>query len=303
MGDQGGRHKSNNNQGGQQENSPESVKESYPAAVTLAILAMSPYIVALTAFYFLLPNIFADTGISREILYVVVSLSTAGYAFGALVSGYLVQCFPLRPLFFISEGIQLVGSALSAAAMNGTMMGIGIVLMGLGTGFLLVIALPPVIRRFPPKNLPISAVAINLGFFGALTVGPVAGGLLYFGGEWRIIFIAAAAVAVLNIILGYFFEPSTPSFNPKTRLDVSAITLGLFGTFLTFLAAGEAPIVGFGSPLFIAPLTIGLILLVALLVSEYIKKNPLSPVKTVVHTIPLTGILMAMTGGVFCSLC
>ena len=55
--------------------------------------------------------------------------------------------------------------------------GVGRVLQGLMTGLLLVIALPPVIQRFPPPRMPTTAAAINIGFFGAVTVGPLLGGI------------------------------------------------------------------------------------------------------------------------------
>lgn len=53
-----------------------------------------------------------------------------------------------------------------------------------GQGLLLVVALPPVIRQFPAEKLPYTAALIDLGFFGAIAVGPLVGALTAsFGGR------------------------------------------------------------------------------------------------------------------------
>ncbi|HJU19542.1 MAG TPA: hypothetical protein VJ770_24065 [Stellaceae bacterium] len=45
-------------------------------------------------------------------------------------------------------------------------------------------ALLPVIRNFPPERLPITAAAVNLGFFGA-AAGPLLGGVVAAAHAWR----------------------------------------------------------------------------------------------------------------------
>lgn len=49
--------------------------------------------------------------------------------------------------------------------------------------------------------------------------------------------------------------------------------------------------------MFAAPLAIGLIAFVALIVVEYKKEEPLAPVKQMWHTVPLIGTLAGMAGG------
>jgi hypothetical protein len=62
------------------------------------------------------------------------------------------------------------------------------------TGLLLVIALPPVIQRFPAQRMPTTAAAINIGFFGAVTVGPLLGGITAYGHAWRTFYAALGAL-------------------------------------------------------------------------------------------------------------
>jgi hypothetical protein len=91
--------------------------------------------------------------------------------------------------------------------------------------------------------------------------------------------------------------PDADPPNPDMRFDLAAVALGLPATVLPFWAVGELTGPGFRSPLFIAPLTLGVACFVALLVVEYRRKEPLAPVKQMWHTLPLVGTLAAMIGG------
>jgi MFS family permease len=57
---------------------------------------------------------------------------------------------------------------------------------------MLVVALPPLITRYGVERLPRTAAAVNIGLFGAVTVGPVLAGLIA-AQSWRIAFAVAAA--------------------------------------------------------------------------------------------------------------
>jgi hypothetical protein len=65
----------------------------------------------------------------------------------------------------------------------------------------------------------------------------------------------------------------------------------------SFWGASELTGHSFGSPLFIIPITIGLLSFVALLLTEYHKEEPLAPIKPMWNTVPVCGILVAMFGG------
>jgi MFS family permease len=262
-----------------------------------AVLALAPFIIALTSFYFVTKSVAADLHAGMTSLTVGISLATAGYCFGALLGGDFILRFPQRPLFLVCEGLFVGGATLGAAATTGAMLAGGSILMGFATGLLLVVALPPLIQRFPPARLRYTSIFVNLGFFGALTAGPLLGGALSTGSLWRVIYGAVAGVAAVNWGLAYFTLPVRKPLNPGFPFDWPAIALGLLGTFLTFWGAAEAQGQGLGSPLFIGPIAAGALCLLALLVIEYRKRMALSPVRPLSSTIPVTGIAIAMTGG------
>jgi hypothetical protein len=165
------------------------------------------------------------------------------------------------------------------------------------TGLLLVIALPPVIQRFPPDRMPITAAAINIGFFGAVTVGPLLGGIVAYGHAWRWFYAGLGGAGTMVFVLALLTLPTRDPPNPAMRLDLSGIMLGLAATVLPFWAVGELTGHGFTSFLFMVPLAVGMACFVALLLVEYHRSEPLSPVRDMWHTFPLVGTLVAMVGG------
>jgi MFS family permease len=273
------------------------LEHSYISTLAIALLALSPDLVLATALILLQPRILADLRSTPTVLEVSFGLSNAAYAFGALLAGDLTQRFRQRDLFFVCEGSFVIASLCCAFTTNVDLFVAARVVQGLVTGMLLVVALPPLIRRFGPERLPFTAGAVNIGFFGAITVGPLVGGVFTAGHTWRWLFAAVALLGAIGFALGWVTLPSQEPADRGMRVDRSALTLGLLATVLPFFGASELMSVSFSSPVFWAPVAIGLACFVALLVSEYCKKDPLAPVKLITQTRAVVGTLAAMLGG------
>jgi len=162
---------------------------------------------------------------------------------------------------------------------------------------LLVIALPPTIRRFSAARIPLTAVFINVGLFGGVAAGPLLGGIVATTHGWRWLFGVYAALGVATWCLGWLTLAEEDPFNPKLPVDLSALLLAAAATVLPFIGAGLLAQVGFKSPLFWAPLAIGLVSLAALLITEFNKNEPLAPVKRMWTTLPVIGTIAATIGG------
>lgn len=276
---------------------PRPFEESYGIALGTAILSLVPYIILTSAVPLYREQVVRDLGTTATGLEIVNGLGTAAYAFGALLAGDLINRFRQRALFLLAEALFILGCATCAIAGDIAAYGAGRVLQGLMTGLLLIIALPPVIRRFPAERMPITAGAVNIGFFGAVTVGPLLGGLVAFGQAWRWFDAGLGAAGCVTLVLASLALPRQEPPDRGMPFDAAGIALGLGATVLPFWAVGELTEHGFASPLFIAPLASGLLCFVALLLLEYHKAEPLSPVKQMWHTFPLIGTLVAMVAG------
>lgn len=271
--------------------------ENFGLNLTVAIFAIAPYIVVTTASVLFLNDLIAELRIERTGLEIVFGLSTAGYAFGALLGGDLIQRFVQRPLFFACEAVFVIGALIAAISGNIVEFGTGSVLLGFATGLLLIVALPAVVQRFPADRLPTTAAFVNIGFFGAVAAGPLVGGAVGEAHLWRWFYGGLAATGALTLLLAALTLPDIEPKNPQAPFDWHAVLLGFAATVLPFWAAGELVGHGFNSLLFIVPLVIGGVCFVAMLLTQYHKKEPLAPVKPMWSTMPLAGVIVATIGG------
>lgn len=269
----------------------------YGITVAVAIVALAPFIVVSTADVMFVRQVQAALHMDQLGSQLISGFAIAGYAFGALVGGDLIQRFHQRYLFLICEALFVVGCALAAAGPDVVVFGAGRVLMGFATGLLLVIALPPVILRFPPEKLSSTMSWVDLGFFGAVCAGPLVGGAVAAMHAWRWFFAGLGAVGLLNFIAAVATEPLYDPPNPGLRFDYWAWILGFGAVVLPFWATGELASHGFDSLLFTVLLAAGMVCFVALLLVEYHQQEPLSPVKPMWSTIAVIGTLVAMIAG------
>ena len=127
--------------------------------------------------------------------------------------------------------------------------------------------------------------------------GPLVGGAVASGHAWRWFYGGLGAVGVLVLTTALFTLPDQEPPNPGLKFDLAGVVLAFGATVLPFWAAGELTGHGFGSFLFTVLLVIGLASFVALLLVEYHKAEPISPVKQMWHTFPIIGTWVATAGG------
>lgn len=269
----------------------------YGATLAMVLLALVPDIILTTAFTLLEPGIGHAIKVGPTAAEVTNGLSNASYAFGALSAGYLIQRFRPRRLFLLSEAAFVLGSALAATSGGIIAFGAGRILQGAATGVLLVVALPPLTTQFSSRRLPTTVAAVNIGFFGAVTLGPVVAGPVLALGLWRWLFAVVGIVGAVGFAFGWLIVRGDPPRNPGRKPQWSMFALAAAATGLPFFGTSELTSVPFSSPVFLGPLVAGLAALVALVVSQYRRSNAVVPVKYIKNPLPLAGTLVAMVAG------
>jgi predicted MFS family arabinose efflux permease len=276
---------------------PPQRQKRYTPLLCAALFALVPYILVASGESLYRQQVMRDIGAGANALSVIAGLSVAGYAFGALLAGDLINRVHHRTLFIANEVLFVIGWCVVAAAPGAWTYGIGRVLAGFATGLLLVTALPPVVRGFPPGRTPFTAAFVNIGFFGAIAAGPLLGGAVAAIHAWRWLYAGFAALGVLTIVLALVWMPNEEPGDPDMPFDWHGLLLGLLATSLPFFASGELRAHGFSELIVAAPLGIGLVCFAALMIVEYFKKDALSPVQRMWTTFPVAGTIIAMAGG------
>ncbi|MDR7301738.1 MFS transporter [Haloactinomyces albus] len=270
---------------------------NYPTAVALALLALCPFIVLSTAVPVFERQLITALDTTAFGAGLAGSLANAGYAFGAVAAADLIRRLSPRAVYLLCEAGFVVGSLLSAFASSITMFTIGRALQGVTTGMLLVAALPPLVTNHGAAKLPLTAAFVNLGLFGMVTLGPVVGGLVAGFTTWRAPFVGVAALGVIGMTFGVLGFGRAKPHSRRAGFDWSAIPVAATATFLPFFAVAWLTSSSFTAPGFLLPLVVGLAGLGTLLVRQYRKDRALMPLKLLAHTLPITGVSVAMVAG------
>ncbi|MFC9603483.1 MFS transporter [Streptomyces niveus] len=270
---------------------------NYPAAVALALLALSPYLILTTATSLAEPQIMGGIGATQYELQLSSGMSNAAYAFGAVAAADLVQRFARRRIYLICECGFVLSSVLALSAQNIGMFAAGLVLQGLFTGMLLVAALPPLIIGHPIDKLQTTAAVVSLGLFGMVAFGPLVGGLVGSLGGWRPLFAGVGTLALIGLFIGSLtFEGNDPP-DRRAGFDWTAIPLAFGTTALPFFGVSWLTRGDFSDPQFYVPVFVGLLCGVFLVGGQYRKAKPLMPVRPISNTLPVVGTLNAMLVG------
>lgn len=276
---------------------PRPLEGHYVPTLISALTALIPYLLVTTGADLYRDPVMMALHATPSGMQLASAISAAGYAFGAFLAGDLINRIGQRPLFSSALILEAAGWILMALAPSVLAYAIGLLLAGFATGLLIVVALPPVMRQFPPRLAPITAGFVNLGLFGAVAAGPLLGGFIGAVTNWRALYGALAAVSLANLALAAVSMPDNEPFKPELRFDAQALVLAGAATLLPFLAAGALASKSFTAPVVFIPLTIGLIALVVLLVYQYSADEPLAPVKMMCTTLPIIGTIAATFGG------
>ncbi len=95
---------------------PRPFEGSYGVSLSTAVVASIPYIVITTAYELFRTKLGTDLHTDKQTLQIISSIATAGYAFGAMVGGDVIQSFKQRGLLLICEAFFVLGCLLAATA-------------------------------------------------------------------------------------------------------------------------------------------------------------------------------------------
>ncbi|SEN15711.1 MFS transporter [Actinacidiphila rubida] len=266
----------------------------YPVVATMVVFALVPYLALSAALGPLTPHIAQELGMSLQAMNVTTGMANAGYAVGTVLAVQFAQRVHQRRMLIVYGCLLVIGSVLTAAAVDPAMFIVGHVLQGLCTSLLLIAAVPPLIIDYPPDRLRVTAVILNVCIFGAVALGPVVGGIQANSHGWRPLFWIIAGIAAAALVLSLLTFRDTPPANPDGPIDYIALGLATLGCVAAFFGASRLLTHRFLDPTACAPLLGGLLLIIVLFVHEYTSKNPLLCVRSLVSTLPVAGIVAAI---------
>jgi EmrB/QacA subfamily drug resistance transporter len=243
----------------------------------LAICCLSLFIVGLdiTVVNVALPAIGRDLHAGISGLQWTVDAYTVVLASLLLFSGSMADRFGRRRTFVTGLVLFSAASLLCSVAPTVELLVAFRVLQAVGGSMLNPVAMSIITNTFTDPRERAQAVGLWGGVFGlSMALGPIVGGTLVSSIGWRAIFSINVPVALVAIVLALRFIPESRAPRPR-RFDPlgQVLVIALLST-LTF-AIIEAPSRGWTSPLIVVAFATAAAALVALLVHEPRRAEPL----------------------------
>ena len=244
---------------------------------TLGVLCISLLIITLdnTILNVAIPSLMDQLGASNSEVQWIVDAYTLVFAGLLLTSGSLGDRFGRRGALQIGILVFAAGSVIAALSTSTLQLTVSRAIMGVGGALIMPSTLSILANVFRDPRERGRAIAVWAGFSGlGVAIGPVTGGVLLAHFSWSSVFWINLPVAVIALVLGYFFIPTSKDDTHRALDPVGAllsiVALGalLFGTI-------ETPTRGWSDPLVVAGFAIGAIAAVGFVLWELHTPNPM----------------------------
>jgi MFS family permease len=267
----------------------------YPAAAAMVMAALIPYLALSAAIGPITPIIARGLHMSLQEMSLASGMGNAAYAVGTVLAVQFAQLLHQRRMMLLYVTVLVIGSVLQATAQSPAMFITGHVLQGLCTSLLLIAAVPPLALGFGLERLRETAVVMSMCIFGAVALGPLAGGLQASAHAWRPLFWVVTAISLAAFVLALLTFEDTPPFDRSAPRAPGTIALAAAGPVAAFWGASELLTHRFLEFQTVGLLAIGLGLIVALIVHQYRAPRALLTIRTMLtSTIPVAGIALAL---------
>ncbi|CAM3676503.1 DHA2 family efflux MFS transporter permease subunit [Marinicrinis lubricantis] len=203
---------------------------------------------------------------------------TTGYMLvnGVLIpiTAFLMQRFTTRELFLSSMILFLVGTIVSAFAVNFPVLLTGRLIQAAGAGIIMPLLMNVILTLFPPDKRGAAMGMVGLAIIFAPAIGPTLAGYILENFAWETMFYGMIPFAVIVIGLGFIYLRNV-SERVYAKVDVTSVilsTIGFGALLYGFSSAGSA---GWLSPEVLATIITGALALALFTWRQLVSNNPL----------------------------
>jgi EmrB/QacA subfamily drug resistance transporter len=206
----------------------------YLSIVATGLLSFTGVVIE-TSMNVIFPTLIQEFSISTSL----VQWVTTGYLLVLSIvipaSSYLKQRFPLKKLFLSANLLFLAGVLFGALAPNFTILLLGRLLQGAGTGIALPLMFNIVLEQAPLNRIGFMMGAAMLVCALAPAIGPSFGGYVVTVWGWHMIFFSLLPLIFFSLISGLYAIRQSSPYGPR-EFDLPGMIL-LACAFTTFLLA------------------------------------------------------------------
>ncbi|WP_230076587.1 MFS transporter [Brevibacillus sedimenti] len=156
-------------------------------------------------------------------------------------SGWLVQRFEGKSVYFIAELLFLLSSLLAGLSWNIESLIAFRIVQGFAAGLIIPLLTTLLVQAAGQDQMGRLMAIVGLPIILGPILGPVAGGLLVEYASWRWIFYINVPIGIISLALIYMKMPRFPATNRRAALDWTGILLlgGLSASFIYGISRGR----------------------------------------------------------------
>ncbi len=219
------------------------------------------------------------------------------------LAGYFGDKYGYKKTFVFALIVFTLGSFLCGSSVNMNMLIFSRVLQGIGAGIIMPLGMAICFRINP-----ISKIGMVLGVWGiagmaTMAIGPSLGGYLIEVASWRMLFYINVPIGLLAIFMGITLLPETEK-NATSTLDTIGIATICVGLFCLIYALSKGNQMGWGDPVIISMLFVGIVNLLVMVVHELrcpepvldmrLFKNKLFTLSTIISSIVQVALVVVV---------
>lgn len=221
-----------------------------------------------------LPTIKDEFGVRLSLVEWVSIAYMIVLAISLPIVGRLADIFGRSLLYNIGFGIFVVGSALCGLAPNAMVLILARALQAIGAGLLQANSVALITQVFRSRELG-RALGIQAATQAtAMALGPFIGAILIAWVGWRAIFYVNVPIGIIGGIAAHMVLPRYHATVRHPKIDYPGMILFTLALVGVALALNTASAQGWGSPLIMVELAIGVVALTAFILLEQRAKSP-----------------------------
>lgn len=219
-------------------------------------------------------GMFSETSLNIALPQLMKALQVGQSSIQWLVTGYmlvigivlplsslLTKWFTTKKLVLFGIGAFIIGSLISGFGNNFSIVLVGRMIQGIGTGIILTLMFTIAMLIFPPNKLGTVNGVLALVIMFAPAIGPTLTSLILAAGSWRDIFFTFALILVIAFVIGLFTLTNVGQIT-KPKVDWLSIVLSIIAFSGLIAGASFASEMGWLSVPVLASLIVGISALV-----------------------------------------
>lgn len=251
-------------------------------------------------------GMFSETSLNIALPSLMVSLGINTATVQWLVTGYMLVIGVVLPLnslitkWFTTRQVVifglldfLVGAIIAALAPNFSVLLFGRMIQGIATGLILPLMFTVAMQVFSPAKLGAAMGACAMVIMFAPAIGPTLTGLILAKLSWRWIFWAFVPFLLAALVFALTSLENVGEIS-KPKIDVVSILTSVVGFASIVTAVSFASSHGWGSPLVLGLLLLGIIVLAIYTYRQVHIKTPILNLKIFANPAFRAGALMVM---------